>query len=339
MKLKMQARYLWDAVEDEDVDIHDDRSTLEAICSGVPQEMVPTLATKPSAKQAWEAIRSMRIGDDRVRKSTAQSLRAEYEQIAFRDGESVEDFALRLTNIVQRLALLGDPEPQPKVVAKYLHVARPRYRQLVVSIETLLDVDTLSIEEVTGRLKAATDDETSLAQNVSGKLLLMKEQWLERYKKKEKESGRGGSSSGSRSKGRGRGRGRGSGGEGDSRAAGGERRPNEPCGNCGKKGHLAKDCRGKKKVDQAHVAQDDEPTLLLAVGCEQEDGIHPQIEQLPPPQESKPATPRANSPPIHANGQLHFIENKVFAAFDESGDRDPKRWVLDTSTSNHMSGA
>ena len=85
--------------------------------------MVPTLATKSSAKEAWEAIRSMCIGDERVTKSTAQNLRAEYEQIAFRDGESVEDFALRLSNIVQRLAILGDLEPEPKVVAKYLHVA------------------------------------------------------------------------------------------------------------------------------------------------------------------------------------------------------------------------
>jgi hypothetical protein len=50
MKMKMQSRYLWDAIEDEDVDFHDDRSTLEAICSSVPQEMVPTLATKALAK-------------------------------------------------------------------------------------------------------------------------------------------------------------------------------------------------------------------------------------------------------------------------------------------------
>ena len=157
MKLKMQSRYLWDAIEDEDVDFHDDRSALEAICSSVPQEMVPTLATKASAKEAWEAIRTMRIGDDRVRKSTAQSLCVEYEQISFRDGESVEDFALRLSNLVQRLAILGDPEPEPKVVAKYLRVAGLRYRQLVISIETLLDINELSIEEVTGRLKAAHD--------------------------------------------------------------------------------------------------------------------------------------------------------------------------------------
>lgn len=147
MKLKLQARHLWDIVEHGPVDFHDNRTALEAICSAVPTEMVPTLATKDSAKAEWEAVRTMRIGDERVRKSTAQNLSAEYEQIAFRDG--VEDFALRLSNIVQRLAILGDPKPDAKVVAKYLRVARPRYRQLVVSIETLLDINTLSIEEVT----------------------------------------------------------------------------------------------------------------------------------------------------------------------------------------------
>jgi hypothetical protein len=56
MKLKLQARHLWQAIEDDHVDFHDDRTALEAICSGVPPEMVPTLATKPSAKAAWEAV-------------------------------------------------------------------------------------------------------------------------------------------------------------------------------------------------------------------------------------------------------------------------------------------
>ena len=64
---------------------------------------------------------------------------------------------------MQRLAILGDLEPEPKVVGKYLRVTRPRYKQLVISIATLLDIDTLSVEEVTRRLKAATDDEPSLA--------------------------------------------------------------------------------------------------------------------------------------------------------------------------------
>jgi len=155
MKLKMQARHLWDAVEFEDVEFDEDRSALDAICSAVLEDMVTALATKASAKEAWEAIRTLHIGDDRVWKATAQNLRAEYESIALREGEAIEDFALRLTGIMQRLATLGDPEPDEKVVAKYLRMVRPRYKQLVISIETLLDIYTLSIEEVTGRLKAA----------------------------------------------------------------------------------------------------------------------------------------------------------------------------------------
>jgi hypothetical protein len=71
----------------------------------------------------------------------------------FREGEGVEDFTMRLAGIiVHQLATLGDPELDDKVVLKYLRIARSRYRQLVLSIETLLDVFTLSIEEVTDRL-------------------------------------------------------------------------------------------------------------------------------------------------------------------------------------------
>jgi hypothetical protein len=259
MKLKMQARHLWDAVEYDDVEYDDDRNALDAICSGVPAEMVPILVAKTSAKEAWEAIKTFRIGDDRVRKATAQNLRAEYESIVLRDGESIEDFALRLTGIVQRLATLGDPESDEKVVAKYLHVVRPRYKQLVISIETLLDISHLSIEEVTGRLKAADDVEMPAQQTAGGKLLLTEEQWVEKYKKKGSESSRGGFSSGGRGNCRGRGRGRGPSDNGDSRNSSGSARapPEDPCPRCGKMGHWARDCRNKKKEEpaqQAHVA-------------------------------------------------------------------------------------
>jgi len=84
-------------------------------------------------------------------------------------------------NVVQRLSILGDPEPKAKVVAKYLRVARLRYRQLIISIETLLDIGTLSVEEVTGRLKAATDDEPA-PQRTDRKLYLTEEQWLVRLR-------------------------------------------------------------------------------------------------------------------------------------------------------------
>jgi hypothetical protein len=40
------------------------------------------------------------------------------------------------------MATLGDPKPHDKVALMYLRIASPRYKQLVLSIETLLDVST-----------------------------------------------------------------------------------------------------------------------------------------------------------------------------------------------------
>ena len=189
MKIKLEAKCLWGAIEPNGVIIerHVDRMALDAICSAVPSEMISTLVVKDSAKEAWDSIRVMRISDDRIRKTSAQRLRRQYEELTLRDGEGVEDFALRLTGIVNQLSTLGDPEDPKKVVEKYLRIARVRYKQLVISMETLLDISTLSVEEVTGRLLASEDNPEPTSNQVGGKLFLTEEQWVERYKQKEGE--------------------------------------------------------------------------------------------------------------------------------------------------------
>jgi hypothetical protein len=81
MKLKLQARDLWDVIEFGDCDFHDDRTALDAIYSAVPSEMIPALVVKETVSEAWEAIKTLLLGDERRRAVTAQTLRAEYEMI------------------------------------------------------------------------------------------------------------------------------------------------------------------------------------------------------------------------------------------------------------------
>jgi hypothetical protein len=50
------------------------------------------------------------------------------------------------------LAVLGGKITEPEIVKKMLHVALEPLEQVTISIETLLDLDNLSIEEVTGHL-------------------------------------------------------------------------------------------------------------------------------------------------------------------------------------------
>jgi hypothetical protein len=52
MKLKMQARSLWSAIEPGGVSMQEDRMALDAITSAVPTEMVASLAAKNSALEA-----------------------------------------------------------------------------------------------------------------------------------------------------------------------------------------------------------------------------------------------------------------------------------------------
>jgi len=100
MKVMLKARRLWAAVTVGAADEEDDQSAMEAILKSVPTEYVVTLGAKNSAKEAWESLETMRLGGDRVRKAKAQQLRREYEAIAFRDGEAIEDFALRFSTLV-----------------------------------------------------------------------------------------------------------------------------------------------------------------------------------------------------------------------------------------------
>jgi hypothetical protein len=304
MKLKLQARDLWDVIEYGDGDYRDDRSALDAICSGVPAEMVPALAVKETAAEAWEAIKTLRVGDERRRAMSAQTLRTEYENIRLRDGEAIEDFALRFAGVIQRLGDLGDPEPEEKAVRKYLRVVRPRYKHLVVSMEAFVDLSTLTIEEITGTLKssdAAYEELQPPSKQVaekSEKLLLTHEEWLEKYKPHSQEGGRGGSNSGGRGKSRGgRGKPRGRGGHGNSGGSSSSNRasPGDTCKRCGKKGHWAHECRGKLKTqEQAHVAQEEEEqALLLSVCVDPAGDIDPQIE---PSLEFVPATARRSPP-------------------------------------------
>jgi hypothetical protein len=42
---------------------------LDALCGTVSLEMVPTITKKETTKEAWGAITTMMVGDDRVKKA------------------------------------------------------------------------------------------------------------------------------------------------------------------------------------------------------------------------------------------------------------------------------
>jgi hypothetical protein len=90
-----------------------------------------------------------------VRDTNVEQLRKDFDNIQFKDGESVDDFSMWLTSLANNIAVLGGKitDTEPEIVNKMPHVVPKQLEQVVISIETLLDLDNLSMEEVAGHLR------------------------------------------------------------------------------------------------------------------------------------------------------------------------------------------
>ena len=321
---------MWEAVRYGDVDYDEDRRALDALIAAVPPEMQSSLSHKRTAKAASDAIAAACIGSDRARKSTLQALRKEWENLAFKPGEDVDDFALRLNTLLQKMVQYGDDTyDEERAVEKLFRCVPEKYRQIARSIESLLDLSTMSIEEALGRLKVVDGDEPQPLSGpitIGGKLHLTREQW--EASQGDGRKGESSSPTGGRKPRKARGgvqlrwaRRRAEGGarRGAQGVATGNHKParDDTCRNRGKLGHWAKDYRQPRRV-QAHVArvEEEEPALLLA---------HTSIE-LPP------AAPAAAA-------FLHLDEPKVLVSLCNGSSNDKAdEWYLDTGATHHMTG-
>jgi hypothetical protein len=159
---------------------------LDAITSAVPQEMLALLTVKATAAEAWEALRSLRIGSEAVQNARAQRLRTEFESIRFKEGETVDDFTMHLGSLVTELGTLGEVIKEQQVVQKLPQVVPKHLSQVAVTIEVTQDLSKLTLEDAGGRLRAVEDrameDDALPPPRIDGKLLLTEEQWKEKMR-------------------------------------------------------------------------------------------------------------------------------------------------------------
>lgn len=111
MRVFMQAQGVWEAVEPRTqntvVEVKKDRMTLAAIYQGIPEDLLFSLAEK-TAKEAWDALKTMFMGADRVKTVRIQTLKIKFETMTMKEIEGIDDFAAKVCNIVNTMRILGN---------------------------------------------------------------------------------------------------------------------------------------------------------------------------------------------------------------------------------------
>ena len=122
------------------------------------------------------AVKNLRIGDERARDASVQQRRREFGNLSFKEGESVNEFGIRITALATNLRPLGDNITDVEVVKKLLHVVPERLNQAAISLEMFLDLNKVTIEEVVGRLRVFEERaKPKEVTNAMGRLMLCEE--------------------------------------------------------------------------------------------------------------------------------------------------------------------
>ncbi|CAN6286494.1 unnamed protein product [Urochloa humidicola] len=265
MKVSLEALGLWDAVEAAKPEHREDRLALAAILCAVPTDMKASLAVKKTAKEAWAAVNTARVGDERVKQASVQRLLKEFETVVHVDGENIDDLAARIDGLAVQLRELGETMEDMRVVRKILRVVPKRYNQVACAIEMFSDLDTMTVPDLVGRLRAAEDrcinDEVATVEAGISRLLLTEEQWEMRRRQR---GGKDQVHGGGRAKAGGYVGDHGDDDDGGSSTSSGHGRSRYrgKCFDCGERGHMARNCPRKKKERTLLCDVEEEPALL-----------------------------------------------------------------------------
>lgn len=242
LKVFMQAHGVWEAIEPKDpknvVEDKNDKKALAIIYQSIPEDILLSLAEKKTSREAWNAIKTMSLGADKVKKAKAQTLKCEFEAMCMKETEPLDEFCLKLNSLVTNLRALGETVEEAYVVKKLLRAVPSKFLQIASAIEQFGNVEEMSIEEVVGSLKAHEERLRGVEETSKGELLLTAEEW----KKKDNNEGqllltreewlkkRNGGETRGREENR-----------------GGRDRSRARCFNCQAFGHFARDCRKPRR--------------------------------------------------------------------------------------------
>ena len=120
--------------------------------SALSQQEYFRICTLPSAKDMWDALEIAHEGTAGVKQNRVNTLMTEYDLLRMKPGESIGEFQLRFTHLINQLAALGKEYDQPVQVRKILNILNKEWEAKVTAIEEARGESMMSVAALFGSL-------------------------------------------------------------------------------------------------------------------------------------------------------------------------------------------
>ena len=117
-------------------------------------EISPRIATVANSKQAWYTLKQEYLDNKKVITMKIQTLHREFETLAMKEKEYVQEIKSRVSGIVNYMRIYGENVNNEMVMSRVLRSLTKGFHHVVAAIEESKDLSTYNFDELMSSLLA-----------------------------------------------------------------------------------------------------------------------------------------------------------------------------------------
>nr|GEX74546.1 retrovirus-related Pol polyprotein from transposon TNT 1-94 [Tanacetum cinerariifolium] len=125
----------------------DDKAT-NIILQGLPPEVYALVSTHKVAKELWERIQMLMQGTSLTKQERECKQYDEFDKFAYKKGESLRDFYLRFSLLLNDMNIYNMKLEQFQVNTKFLNTLLPEWSKFVTDVKLVMDLHTTNVDQL-----------------------------------------------------------------------------------------------------------------------------------------------------------------------------------------------
>nr|GFC30883.1 hypothetical protein [Tanacetum cinerariifolium] len=123
-----------------------DVKTTNIILQGLPPEVYALVSTHKVTKELWERIQMLMQGTSLTKQEKECKLYDKFDKFAYRKGESLCDFYLRFSLLMNDMNMYNMKLKQFQVNTKFLNTFPPEWSKFVTDVKLVRDLHTTNVD-------------------------------------------------------------------------------------------------------------------------------------------------------------------------------------------------